>query len=358
MLNAQELKERMTSDEVEKILHKLNATIDENNNDIIISDTICHHGVKPKLYFYKDSKQFHCYTNCGSFDIIELVCKVKEFSFTEAINWICIQLGYSTIKYGFGDSFERINDWEFINPILKRKRMKHNETINDFYNREILNIFQNMYTTDWIKEGINIDSMLKYEISYCTLQQKIIIPHFDMNYKLMGIRTRTTSKEEEKIYGKYTPFQINNITYSHPISQNLYGIHKNKQSIKRKKKLMLVEGEKSVLQCDTMFGDDNFTLALCGNKLSNFQRDIILSLGVNEVVIALDKQFNDPNSEEAEKWAKHIREKIINKLAPYCVITILWDSFNDLPYKASPTDLGKETLLKLMDKKIYTGCSV
>jgi hypothetical protein len=104
---------------------------------------------------------------------------------------------------------------------------------------------------------------------------------------------------------------------------------------------MLVESEKSVLQCDTMFGEDNFTVALCGNNFSNFQRDLILDLEVNEVIIALDKQFNDPVNEEARKWAKHIRERLINKLAPYFVVTVLWDSFNLLPYKASPSDIGK-----------------
>lgn len=356
-MNAQELKERITIDDIENIIHKLGATVYEDKTDELIMDTICHHGTKPKLYMYKDSKQFHCYTNCGSFDIIELVCKVKEFTFKEAINWICIQLGYSTITYGFGET-EKINDWEFINPIIKRKKHKEKNEVKDFYNRNILNVFQKMYTTQWINEGINVDSLLKFEIAYSTLQQKIIIPHFDVDYNLMGVRTRTTSEEEEQIYGKYTPLQMSNIQYSHPISQNLYGIHKNKNIITKKKKCMLVEGEKGVLQCDTMFGEDNFTLALCGNKLSNFQRDLIISMGVNEVIIALDKQYDDPLSEKASEWAKHIREKIINKLAPYCVTTVLWDTENILPHKASPTDCGKEKLLYLMDRKIYTGCLV
>jgi len=105
-----------------------------------------------------------------------------------------------------------------------------------------------------------------------------------------------------------------------------------------------------------MFGEENFTVALCGNSFSNFQRDLILSLEVNEVIIALDKQYQNAESEEASKWAKHIRERIINKLAPYCIVTILWDTEDLLPYKSSPSDIGKATLLKLMDKKIYTQC--
>lgn len=37
---------------------------------------------------------------------------------------------------------------------------------------------------------------------------------------------------------------------------------------------------------------------------------------------------------------------------PYCKVCLLLDSENRLPYKASPTDMGKETLLKLLDEKI------
>lgn len=356
MINAQELKARITSDDVRKLLLSMGATIFTDNEEVIITDTICHGGSKPKLYYYHESKQFHCYTNCGSFDIIELVIKNREYTFTEAIRWICIKLDYSTNQEGFGEFAERINDWDFINNIRKRKDKKNKTQKIDFYNRNILNIFQKMYLRDWLDEGIGIESLLRYSISYSSLQQKIIIPHFNIDHQLMGIRTRTTNEEEEELYGKYTPFQLGGVMYSHPIGQNLYGIHINKETIKRKKKIMLVEGEKSVFQTDTMFGEDNFTVALCGSNLTEVQKDLIVSLGVNEVIIALDKQYEDAMSEEADKWAKHIREKIINKLAPYCVVTILWDTENLLPHKASPTDLGKDVLLKLMDNKIYAGC--
>lgn len=118
---------------------------------------------------------------------------------------------------------------------------------------------------------------------------------------------------------------------------------------------MLVEAEKSVFQTDTMFGEDNFTVALCGSNLTDYQRGLILMLGVREVIIALDKQYQTLDSEECKKWAKHIKDKIIDKLSAYVVVTVLWDSNDLLDYKDSPTDKGKETLLRLMDQKIYVG---
>lgn len=357
MLNAQDLKARITEEEVKRLLLLMGANIYTDNDEVIITNTICHHGSKPKLYYYKESKIFKCYTDCSDhFDIVELVCRNRNYSFIEAINWIHIQLGYSTFQKGFGDGIERINDWEFINNIKNRKRKKNRTDHVDFYDRNILNIFQKMYLREWLAEGISVESLLKYEISYSSLQQKIIIPHFNINNQLMGLRARSTNQDEIELYGKYTPFQIHNTMYSHPIGQNLYGIHKNKESIIRKKKIMLVEGEKSVLQCDTMFGEENFTVALCGSNLTEFQKDLIISLGVNEVIIALDKQYENAESEEANKWAKHIRDKFINKLAPYCITTVLWDNESLLPLKSSPSDMGKDTLLKLLDRKIYTGC--
>ena len=46
--------------------------------------TICHNHLgegSRKLYYYDNTKLFQCYTDCaGSFDIYELICKVKTIS--------------------------------------------------------------------------------------------------------------------------------------------------------------------------------------------------------------------------------------------------------------------------------------
>ncbi|MEG0737542.1 MAG: hypothetical protein RR441_11775 [Longicatena sp.] len=80
-------------------------------------------------------------------------------------------------------------------------------------------------------------------------------------------------------------------------------------------------------------------------------------LGVKEVIVALDKQYEDLDTDECKKWAKRIKENIITPLAPYLKVSVLWDTTGLLQYKDSPTDRGKETLLKLMDNKIYVGCN-
>lgn len=354
-MTAQELKEKLTEEDIRKLLVIMGAVFSYEDDGIWITDTVCHHGTKFKLYYYKDSKSFHCYTECGQMDIIGVVMGYKGYSqeeFHKAVNWICIKLDIGGHASGFGKQ-EQISDWEFIK---KYKQAARKETGTDPaapYDRSILKIFQKFYTRDWINEGISVETMKKYEILYCTWQQKIVIPHFDMDSQLIGVRTRSLTDEDIKLFGKYAPFKTGKKFYNHPLGKNLFGLNHNIKAIQNKRKIMLVEAEKSVLQTDTMFGKDNFTVALCGNKLTDYQKRLILVLGVKEVIIALDKQYQAPGSDECKRWARHIKDKIIDKLSPYCTVTVLWDSSGLLGYKDSPTDRGKEILMQLMDNKIY-----
>lgn len=357
-MTAQDLKDKLTEEDIRTLLlDHMGATIFYEDEEQWISDTICHHGSRPKLYYYKDSSSFHCYTECGQMDILAVVMGYKGYEPEElhkAINWICIKLNIDNCDYGFGKQ-EQISDWDFIS---KYKRNNKKEIVNKPlvpYDKSILRIFQKLYTEEWIKEGISILTMEKYNIMYSTWQQKIIIPHFDVNSQLIGVRGRSLLDEDIEIFGKYTPFKVGRRFYNHSLGQNLFGLNHNMKAIQKKRKIMLVEAEKSVLQTDTMFGDENFTVALCGSNLTDYQKGMILMLGVREVIVALDKQYMTLDSDECKKWAAHIKSKIIDKLSPYVIVTVIWDTNDLLSYKDSPTDDGKDTLLKLMDNKIYVG---
>lgn len=356
-MTAQELKSKLTEDDIKKLLELMGATFYYEDDDMWITDTICHHGTKPKLYFYKDSMSFHCYTECGQLDIIGVVMGYKGYEqeeFQKAINWISVKLNLDNHVYGFGKQ-EQISDWEFIKKYKKNKKIKPKDKILVPYDKNVLNIFQHFYCQSWIEEGISVETMKKYNILYSTWQQKIIIPHYDMNNNLVGVRSRALLPDDIELFGKYAPFKIGNKFYNHSLGLNLFGLNHNINAIQKKRKIMLVEAEKSVFQTDTMFGEDNFTVALCGSNLTDYQKGMILMLGVREVIIALDKQYQTLDSDECKNWSQHIKDKIIDKLSPFVSVSVLWDSTNLLGYKDSPTDKGKETLLKLMENKIYVG---
>lgn len=352
-MTAKELKSALTVDDIKFVIEFLGGTVYLENDECLICDTFCHGGNSHKLYYYKSSQTFYCYTECGSFDIIQLVIQLKSYSVPEAINWLAVKCNIELKSKGsFGKISSTITDWSFIHDYeSSKKQIKSTEPSN--YDTKILNIFQNKYYKGWIDEGISINTMEKYSIKYSSFLRQIIIPHYDISNKLIGIRGRMMTKEDEKNYGKYSPVKIGNTIYNHALSCNLYGIHKNLIAVKNKHKVMLVEGEKSVLQADSMFGDDNFTLALCGSNLSSYQLDLLLLLGVKEIIIGLDKQFQSPDTEEALLWQKHIFKRFVKPLAPYFAVYIIWDNQGLLEYKQSPTDKGKEILLKLMKNKIY-----
>ena len=68
----------------------------------------------------------------------------------------------------------------------------------------------------WLKEGISQEVMNSYGITFDPVMWGIVIPHYDINGKLIGIRERTLIKEEE-INGKYKPAILNYQMYNHPL---------------------------------------------------------------------------------------------------------------------------------------------
>ena len=69
----------LSSYEVIDILKNLGATDYIEKDNYIQFRTICHHHNQEdgnfKLYYYKNTKRFVCYSCCGTFDIIELFKK-------------------------------------------------------------------------------------------------------------------------------------------------------------------------------------------------------------------------------------------------------------------------------------------
>ena len=351
-MDAKTLKEQLTEFDIIRIIKSLGEDIYSDEVDkLIFSTSLCHGGDSPnKLYYFKNENYFYCQTHCGYTDILSIVSNVKDYNLTQSINYIMTLLGLSHMKIGFGnDSVEIIDDWSFIKPKIKDKK-KELHTLN----KNTLNMFQNIKSSQWLNDGIFKNVFNLYDIKYSTLKQSIIIPHFDINYNLVGIRQRFINDDDINNFGKYTPYSVGGEMYNHPLSLNLYGIHKNKETISKKRKVMLVESEKATLQCESMFNSDNFTLALCGSaKISLTQIKLLLDLNVNEVIIGLDKEFETVNDEKYKKWMNHLREKFIKPMLPYFNVYVLWDTKGLLDYKDSPCDKGREVLLELMKNKIY-----
>ena len=360
LIDKEKLKNQLSKDDVIHIIHTLGGGDPrEDMNGNLIFRTVCHNPHNSgsyKLYYYDNTKLFSCYTGCqASFDIFDLVTKNKQleedndqWKFENSLYYVMDLTGYSGSFSAMNELEEqhRIDDWDFLNRYVQRKTPT---ACIQTYDKNVLSIYKDKYHEMWIKEDICIKSMKKFNIKFDPYNNKIIIPHYNVKNELIGIRGRSLNMEDLQNGRKYMPVRIENTIYSHPVSLNLYGLNHNLTTIQKLKKVFIVEGEKSVLKIESFYPDNNFSVAVCGDKISDYQKDLILK-HVNEVIIGFDK---DELYERRGKNSKltNIR-KIAQRFSPYVQTFIIADKKNLLQLKDAPVDQGKHVLQKLMKEKI------
>ena len=191
-------------------------------------------------------------------------------------------------------------------------------------------------------------------IGYYPAQDIITIPHFDEDNRFIGLRGRTLIKEEAELYGKYRPVKFHNTLFTHSLGLNLYGLNWAKENISLFKKAIVFESEKAVLQYMSMMGiENNIAVACCGSNFSPYQFQLLKRLGVNELIIAFDKDFEQINDGTFLKQTKNLKS-IYKKFGKYVTISFIFDRYNNkLSIKSSPIETDKETFLELYKNRIY-----
>lgn len=349
----------------------------QTRGDVIVSRTICHNPPGQgsfKLYYYDNTKLFKCYTDCPehSFDIFELTLKVKKLANEKIVYWskdaietsrpweLPDAVSYVAAYYGieppdekFSENHIELQDWQFLSKLEAKKLQKTNKqqvSLKVFEDSFLKNMVQPRIAP-WEREGIKPEIMQIHKICYDPKNQGIVIPHYNINNELIGIRERTLIKKNED-KGKYMPAVIHGKMYNHPLSFNLYNINVSKDNIRKIKKAIVFEGEKSCLLYGSYFGIENdISVAACGSNLINYQVYLLLSLGVEEIIIAFDRQYKDIRDEECKKWIEKLYH-INNKYNSFVQMSFIFDKENLLDYKMSPIDNGKSVFLQLFKNRI------
>ena len=350
-INLKELRESLTEQNIIDLMLKFGADRYEDKGNAIIFPTICHNPLdreaSMKLYYYKESHMFHCYTECGeNFDIFDLIKRIKEVNHEKYDFYEVVYLIADLVSY---DIFSETTQEKYIS---NTEVLAQNEEITlKEYNSTVLQLFSFYRTAEWAREGISEEAMKKFHIGYYMYRNKITIPHYDIDGRLIGIRGRTLEPEEEELYGKYMPLMVENTLYKHPLSFNLYGIYENKEDIKKYQTAIIFEGEKSVLKFNDLY-DYNIAVASCGSSLNYRQVELLVKdLGVKDIIIAYDKEFENYASQEARNYYNKL-EKICKKYVSYCNFYFLFDFKKLLDIKDSPIDKGKEVFEKIMKDKV------
>lgn len=349
-----ELQKSLTTENIITLVIGLGADRYEERENYLIFPTICHNenseDASMKLYYYKNTGLFTCYTDCGeSFNIYTLIEKVyalqgKEIRFSEIVNLVLEKSGVDSSLFQFGEKrYKSIAD-----KYRKKNRQRNLEIFDD----KVLGVFEKRYPVEWIAEGISRESMDRYNILYSISRNKIIIPHYDIDGHLIGIRGRSLNPREIEEFGKYMPVEIEGKWYSFPLSQNLYGLNISKEAIKRNKRVIIFEGEKSVYKYDKFFPGNNISCAVCGSSFNKNQLNILLrNFDLEEIIIAFDKEFEQYNSDKGREYFDKL-ESICKKYSNYCNFSFMFDKENLLKLKDSPIDRGKSIFLQLYDQRI------
>jgi len=257
MLDKDKLKQSLTIEQVSELVAELGGEPRPIQNDIFISKTICHNPIGQgsyKLYYYGNTQLFKCYTDCpeDSFDIYQLVQKVKsraektDWSLPKAINYVAIYFGFSTQFFDFGKEQEKLKDWEILNKYERNQiaQQQQKQIVDpNFYDASILKYLPRPRILDWEREGISAEIMTKRGIAFDPSSEGVVIPHYNIDGQLIGIRERTLIKELEA-YGKYRPAFLNNKLYNHALGFNLYNLNYSKNNIATMQKALVLEGKK------------------------------------------------------------------------------------------------------------------
>jgi len=353
-MQAEELKQKISIQMMFDFLDSEGAEPDWTR-DGFDSITICHGGDSHKLSYKESIHSFTCWTNCGHMDILSLIAHIFEID-EDDFPTIMEKTGeifgidvHSTMK-SYGDfSGSRVKQRSFLPSGLKSSKKFEFKPLKEF-DSKILDTFYDKPANEWVYEGITPETQHKFGIRLNLIDEQIVIPEYDLDNRLIGIRVRNTINAESR---KYAPLYYNKQSYRFPTGENLYGANVNKDLIKQTRKLFIYEGEKSVLKMDSFYNGAP-SVALNGWFITDEQMYLIRQLKPEEIIIGLDKDYN--NIIDELEYRKKVGS-VAKSLATMYNVTILWDIENQLDFKDSPVDQGKEVFENILQKRVPFGHS-
>ncbi len=282
----------------------------------------------PSFSISPEKQLFYDFSSHTGGNVLSFIQKYNKCEFKEALN---ILKQYAKIDENYVDT--RLNTTKVI-----KKYKQRNKKISNNVKHKILDENEiEKYDFDldklklWIDDGISIDVLKQHNVRYDQVSNRIVFPVRNLDGKIISIKGRTLDPEfKAKKIRKYTYFQsIGDL-------DTIFGYSEHFNTYKYKKEIILFEGEKSEMICDTW--KVNNTGSILTSKLNPYQLQILIKLGVR-VVFALDKGIDIKEDEN------------ISKLSRFVCIEYISDKDNLLEPKMSPVDRGYDIFMKLYNER-------
>lgn len=261
-------------------------------------------------------------------DIFDLIMFCLDYTFPEAIKWVCGELG---IDY-YEEEEERPESLEIIQ--WSHKISTGADVADNTPTKPIDPIILTYYlpygNAMWENEGISLDIQEEFNIGYDPMSNRITIPIFNEIGDLCGVKGRWWGSDKDVL--KYL--------YLEPCNKSriLYGYYQNQNYIKKSDIIMIFESEKSVLKCAS-YGYRN-CVGTGGKTISKQQIEMISRTGCKPC-ICFDK---DVTREEID----NIANMFIDGIQVYAMI----DESGLLHDKDSPCD-NMDAFVQLLHNNIY-----
>ena len=216
------------------------------------------------------------------------------------------------------------------------KIRKKNEYTCRTYDESILNKYVALANMRFIRDNITIDAQQFFNIRYDVESQGIVIPIYNQVGELMGVKVRCNYdvQDGEMKYYYLIPCQM---------SQTLYGYSQNYNYLVNNV-IYIFESEKSVMQCYS-YGIRN-CVALGSGSISRKQVQMLLELNPKKIIFMHDTGY------DLENILRNIN--MVKSYSRFSEVELgYWDYFDRLyDDKLSPSDSGREELLRIMDSEI------
>lgn len=220
------------------------------------------------------------------------------------------------------------------------KKIKTEEKNNCNLSNECLDNFEFHPNLRFLKDNITLETQFKFNIRYDFKTNRIVVPWFNQNGKLVGITGRYNFND----IGNYPKWKA---LCNFSKGNFLYGMFENKETIENSDFVIIGESEKFVMQLDS-FGYHN-GLALGSCNITDTQARLIKSLPVKKIILAFDEGVS---VEHILIQCEKLKGGIFNNKEVWCIYN---NDNSVLPKgsKAAPSDFGKENFEILLNKYCF-----
>lgn len=344
MIDFAKIRMNMSIDDVILLMSSIDVDYNFASDTEVHFRSICHNSNSYKLYYYDSSKKFYCF-RCGeSFDIFEILKKVLRIPLNDVVKKICEKLNINPKNVDECNSL--CDNWAELRRFLPNAEPEPDKLLT--YDKSILSLFDHLYPQEWLDYGISEDILDKFGIGWYARQACISIPVV-FNGQLVGVRGRYT-REQDVAKGKYRPIcTLDGTVLKFPSSQLFYGYDQNKAAIEKSRQVVLFESEKSVLKAPNF--NINNALAVFGSNISKQHIQLLLELGVNDVVLCMDSDYHQVGDDEFKFFVVKMK-KLVAKLKPYFSVSIVYNNQGYDMYKCNMMDIPYEQTMKLWENRV------